>query len=48
MTGKARATLPAIAEQIGGDSINLPSRFGLHAQLIFDTAMRLTQEKDAT
>lgn len=33
-----------IAQQIEGDAIDLPAMFGLHAQMLYDAAMRLSPE----
>ncbi len=33
-----------IANQIDGDAIDLPAMFGLHAEMLYDAAMRLSRE----
>lgn len=35
-----------IAKEIGGDSVDLTAMFGLHAQLLYDAAQRLSAEND--
>ena len=36
-----------IAKEIGGDSVDLPAMFGVHAQTLFDLAVRLSRESTA-
>lgn len=36
-----------IAKEIGGDSVDLPTMFGLHAQTLFDLAVRMSRENTA-
>ena len=33
-----------IAKQIDGDALDLPAMFGLHAEMLYDSAMRLSRE----
>ncbi len=37
-----------IANQIDGDALDLPAMFGLHAEMLYDTAMRLSREGQNT
>ena len=34
----------AVAKEIGGDSVDLTAMFGLHAQMLYDAAVRLQRE----
>lgn len=37
-----------IAQQIDGDAIDLPAMFGLHAEMLYDAAIRLSREEKNT